>query len=202
MFKKFGSIAGTILGFVLLGYTASRSYDFIAMTLPADKQILAWFGLAALDGGLLAWLAVYLWGAKGWQRPVALVMVVVDLVGVVVMFTMDTQFQAGQNGLVNKLTTDQTQTAIWALSGIIALNIGATIASHLLSPEALREQAEEEARDKIETATLKKISENADLLAAELSPILGGNWANQTRVKFMSEAGSVPVEVERPLSSK
>ncbi len=54
MFKKLGQISATVLAGLLLVYSATRSLDFISLTLPADKQILAWFGLAALDGGLIA----------------------------------------------------------------------------------------------------------------------------------------------------
>jgi hypothetical protein len=58
MFKKIGALLFTVLGAALLVYSATRSLDFIELTLPEDRKILAYFGLAALDGGLIAWLVV------------------------------------------------------------------------------------------------------------------------------------------------
>jgi hypothetical protein len=86
MFKKLGILTVLVLGFILLVYSATRSLDFIRLTLPADRAILAYFGLAALDRGLVAWLLSYLYGSRGWQRVIAFVMILVDLVGAVAMF--------------------------------------------------------------------------------------------------------------------
>jgi hypothetical protein len=192
MFKKLGQISATLLAGLLLVYSATRSLDFISLTLPADKQILAWFGLAALDGGLIAWTLTYLYGAKGWQRPIAFGMVVIDLFGVVAMFTLDTLYNAGANGMTGGLTENQIFWSVVGLSGVIGLNIAASVASHLMSPEALRAQAEEEADDKIETATLKQITSNADTLAAEVAPIVAADWVNKKRVQHMANIGNTP----------
>jgi hypothetical protein len=54
MFKGISSLAVLFLGAALLVYSASRSLDFISLTLPPDRKILAWFAIAALDGGLVA----------------------------------------------------------------------------------------------------------------------------------------------------
>jgi hypothetical protein len=191
MFKKMGNLFITALALALLVYSASRSLDFITLTLPADKQVLAWFGLAALDGGLMAWLLAYMNHAKGgWQRAVSLIMIVLDLLGAFAMFTLDTLYNTGQAGLTAALTPTEIETAVLALSGVIAANIGATIAYHLLDPERLREQAEEEAFSRVEDATLKHISKNADGLAAELAPMLALDWIQNTRARYLAALGS------------
>lgn len=95
MFKKIGMLLVTILGGALLVYSATRSLDFIELTLPEDRKILAYFGLAALDGGLIAWLLSYLYGSRGgWQRAISILMVCVDVIGAVSMFTLDTLYNA------------------------------------------------------------------------------------------------------------
>lgn len=189
MLKKIGSLIVLLLSLALLVYSASRSLDFIALTLPADQQILAWFGLAALDGGLIAWVMAFLWGSQGWQRPVAGLMVLVDFVGVCAMFTLDTLYQSGQAGLVVALSKDDIQAVVLALSAIIAANIGATVAHLLVEPDKLRKMAEEEALDKIGDAVLKQISQNADGLAAELSPKIAADWSERVRANLTSSAG-------------
>jgi hypothetical protein len=178
MFKKLGQISATVLAGLLLIYSATRSLDFISLTLPHDKQILAWFGLAALDGGLIAWALGYLYGARGWQRPIAFGMVVIDLIGVIAMFTLDTLYNSGTNGLTVTLTAQEIKWAVIGLSAVIGLNIAATVATHLMSPEALRAQ------------------DNAETLAAEVAPIVAADWVNRKRVQHMSKLGSVPVEGE------
>jgi hypothetical protein len=191
MFKKIGALIVTLLGLVLLVYSATRSLDFISLTLPPERQIMAYFGLAALDGGLIAWLLSYLYGSRGgWQRAISILMVIVDLAGAVAMFTLDTLYNTGKNGMTAAMTPDELQTAVLALSGIIALNIAATIAHHLTDPDKLREQAEEEAFAKVEDATLKQISQNAEQLAAQVAPMLATDWMQNTRARYLANLGT------------
>lgn len=190
MVRKIGTIVVFILAAVLLVYSATRSLDFISLTLPEDRKVLAYFGLAALDGGLVAWILSYLYGSKGWQRAISFLMVLVDLVGAIAMFTLDTLYNTGKVGMTEALTPSEMQTAVLGLSGVIALNIAAAVAHHLTDPEKLREQAEEDAFSKVEDATLKQISKNADSLAAQLAPTLAQDWMNQTRSRYMSYVGT------------
>jgi hypothetical protein len=187
MFKKMGSVAVLMLSGLLLVYSASRSLSFISLTLPADRQILAWFGLAALDIGLVVWLIAFLYGSHGWQRPLAATMVVVDLIGAIGIFTADTWYEAGRNGLIRSMTSDQVQTMVIILCGIIACNIAGAVMHIIVDPEQLKNIAEEDAHDKIEDATLRKISENAEALAAELAPKIAADWTNRTRAKYSSK---------------
>ncbi len=186
MKKRIGSILVTALGLLLLIYSATRSLDFISLTLPADKQILAFFGLAALDGGLIFWLLNFQNGARGWQRPIALLMVFIDFVGCVAMFTMDTFYNTGQAGLTAALSAGEIKIAIIALSAVIALNVGAVVMHHIMDPDSLRQMAEEEARDKIEDLALKEVSANAGKLAAELAPQIGMAWMDQERANYQN----------------
>ena len=191
MLKKIGILLVTILGGALLVYSATRSLDFIELTLPADRKVLAYFGLAALDGGLVAWLLSYLNGSRGaWQRAISILMVIVDTLGAIAMFTFDTLYNTGKAGMTNAMTPEQMTNAVLALSGIIALNIIATIAHHITDPEKLREQAEEEAFAKVEDAALKQISKNADSLAAQLAPVMAADWQAQTQAKYLSYVGT------------
>lgn len=181
----------TILGGALLIYSATRSLDFIELTLPEDRKILAYFGLAALDGGLVAWLLSYLYGSRGgWQRAISILMVCVDAAGAVAMFTLDTLYNTGKAGMTKAMTPEEITSAVLGLSGIIALNIIATIAHHITDVDKLREQAEEEAFAKVEDATLKQISKNADQLAANLAPVMAADWQAQTQARYMSYIGT------------
>lgn len=194
MIKKIGILFVTILGGALLIYSATRSLDFIELTLPSDRKILAYFGLAALDGGLVAWLLSFLYGSRGgWQRAISMLMVCVDTLGAVAMFTLDTLYNTGKAGMTKAMTAEQLTNAVLALSAIIALNIIATIAHHITDTDKLREQAEEEAFAKVEDATLKQIAKNADSLAAQLAPTLAADWMTQTQARYMANLGTSQV---------
>jgi len=202
MIKKIGTIIVFVLGGILLVYSATRSLDFIALTLPDDRKTLAYFGLAALDGGLIAWVMSFLHGSKGWQRAIAFIMVLVDLVGAIAMFTMDTLYNTGKSGMTAAMSASEMQTAVLALSGIIGLNIAAAVAHHMSDPAKMREQAEEEAFSKVEDATLQQISRNADTLAAQLAPTLAADWMQQTRARYMANIGTGKIPTMLDLSAQ
>lgn len=191
MIKKIGVLLVTVLGGSLLVYSATRTIDFIQMTLPEDSKILAFFALAALDGGLVAWTLSYLNGSRGaWQRAISILMVIVDTLGVIALFTADTLYQTGRNGMTKAMNSEQVTGVVLMLSLVIALNIIATIAHHITDPDKLREQAEEEAFAKVEDATLKQIAKNADSLAAQLAPVMAADWQTQTQAKYLSYVGT------------
>jgi hypothetical protein len=182
-----GKILVTILGIGLLVYSATRSVDFIALTLPADRQVLAFFGLAALDGGIIVWLLAFQFGSHGGaQRGISLMMILVDFIGAVAMFTADTIYNTGQAGLTAAFDQNTMMTFVIALSGIIALNIGAGLAFHITDPDHMRKMAEEEAISRIEDQARKQVEENSHNLAAELAPIMGAAWVEQTRARALA----------------
>lgn len=201
MFRKIGALLVTVLGLALLVYSATRSLDFISLTLPADRQVLAWFGLAALDGGLIAWFLAYLYGSSGgWQRGIAILMVIVDFIGAVAMFTLDTLYNTGKSGLTVAMSEGEVQTAVLALSIVIALNIAATIAHHLTDPDQLKAQAEEEARAEVDDLALSLVRQNSKLLASQMAPQIAGEWMESTAAKYRNilkkgRAKEEPVQV-------
>lgn len=187
MKKALSSYLTTGLALALLVYSASRSVDFISATLPPDQQMLAFFGLAALDGGLVAWLLFFLSGARGsWQRAIALIMIAVDFVGAVAMFTLDTLYRSGQAGMVATLDEGIIRTAVLGLSVVIAANIGSAIMSHITDPEARKSAAAEEATDIIEDLAIQQIASGARSLAADLAPKMAADWMDQTKSRYVA----------------
>lgn len=196
MAKKISAFLVSTLGLALLIYSATRSINFISMTLPPDRQILAWFGLAALDGGLITWSLVYLYRSHGWQRPIALIMTFVDMIGAFVMFTLDTIYQMGKAGMTKALTQDELLGAALALSLVILINIAATVAYHLADPGRLYEQAEEEAFDELDTATLQKIKKDAKNLAARAAPVLAAQWLEGAHERYVTRFSMQQAAIE------
>lgn len=196
MKQKMATALITLMGISLLIYTASRTLNFIRLTLPAGSQDTAYLALVAFDGGLVLWAAFYLYGAKGpWQRGIAALMTIVSLVGVCIGFGADTLYTASGAGLA-RLDPGTVQTAIWAMVIIIALNVAAVTLTHMTHPDALLAQAEEEAQDQITHATLEGIKRNSLALAGELGPQLANRWTSRTRTLHAGGQEHVPSESE------
>ena len=161
LFKFVALVAFFVIGGGLLVYAASRSLDFVQSTLPVNDQVLGYFALLATSGGMIGWLLVFLYRADGIiQRGTALLMTLIDFLGEAALFTMDTLYRSGENGLVGQMTQDEIRTVILAMSGLIALNIFATLVFELGRMEVLKEIAEGAARDLVMFKALSQIEKD------------------------------------------
>ncbi|RKY40158.1 MAG: hypothetical protein DRP85_09100 [Candidatus Makaraimicrobium thalassicum] len=134
--KFIGKLLFYAMAIALSVYAASRTLDFVSGTLPADKQMIGYLALFATTGGALAWLMVFLNNSEGiGQKGIALLMVVVDLVGEFAIFTVETIRGASQSGMVTTINPEQVQTTIIGMSVLIAANILAIFAYHILDVE-------------------------------------------------------------------
>lgn len=173
MKRVIGTIFILALSGALLVYSSMRSLHFIQLTLTDDKQILAYFGLAALDGGLIAWLLAYMYGSSGaWQRATCIIMVVIDFFGAVFMSTADTLLSTGQAGMTAAFDQDTIFGIVIGLSIIIAINIGAAVVHTLTDPAVLEAQAREEANSTITDKARAIMMHQANAIAGELAPAL------------------------------
>ena len=176
-----------VIGGGLLIYAASRSLDFVQSTLPTQDQVLGYFALLATSGGMIGWLLVFLYRADGiLQRGTALIMTLIDFLGEAALFTMDTLYRSGENGLVGQMTKDEIRTVILAMSGLIALNIFATLVFELGKMEVLKEIAEGAARDLVLFKALAQIEKDSERVADEMMPEIVDQW----RGNFRSAYGS------------
>lgn len=185
LLKFVSLVAFFVIGGGLLAYAASRSLDFIQSTLPAKDQVLGYFALLATSGGMIGWLLVFLFRADGIiQRGTSLLMVLIDFLGEAALFTMDTLYRSGENGLVGQMTQDEIRTVILAMSALIALNIFATIVFELGRTEVLREIAEGAARDLVLFKALAQIEKDSETVADEMMEEIVGQWRGSFRSAF------------------
>jgi hypothetical protein len=187
LLKFVAQIAFYVIGGGLLIYAATRSLDFVQSTLPANNQILGFFALLATSGGLVGWALVFRHRTDGIiQRGTALLMSLIDFLGEAVLFSMDTLYRSGQNGIVSQMTPDEIRMVIIGLSALIALNIFATIVFELGQMEVLREIAEGAARDLVMFKALAQIEKESETVAEEMMEEILGQW----RGSFRSAYGS------------
>jgi hypothetical protein len=187
LLKFVALVAFFVIGGGLLVYAASRSLDFVQTTLPAQDQVLGYFALLATSGGMIGWLLVFLYRADGIiQRGTALLMVLIDFAGEAALFTMDTLYRSGENGLVAEMTQSEIRTVILAMSALIALNIFATIVFELGKMDVLKEIAEGAARDIVMFRALAQIEKDSERVADEMVPEIVGQWRGNFRSAFGS----------------
>lgn len=185
LLKFVAIVAFFVIGAGLLTYSAARSLDFVQSTLSAKDQTLGFFALLATSGGMIGWLLVFLYRADGiLQRGTALLMVLIDFAGEAVLFTMDTLYRSGENGLVGQMTQGEIRTVILGMSVVIALNIFATIVFELGRMDVLKEIAEGAARDLVMFKALAQIEKDSAALADEMMGEIIGQWRGNFRSAF------------------
>ncbi len=200
-FKGIAKILFYVITGALLVYAASRSLDFISSTLPPDQQIIGFLALAATSGGVIAWLLVFLYSAEGLgQKIVAWLMVAVDLVGEIALFTFDTLYQSGQSGMTASLLPEEIRAVILGMSALIGLNIVATVAFHLVDSENLRNMRESFVRDRLENEAMKHIERHGEQIARDLGPKLAEQWRADFESRFsdMSALGLGTANEKKP----
>ncbi len=187
LLKFVAIVAFFVIGGGLLVYAASRSLDFVQSTLPTDNQVLGYFALLATSGGMIGWLLVFLYRADGIiQRGTALLITLIDFLGEAALFTMDTLYRSGENGLVSQMAQSEIRMVILGMSALIALNIFATLMFELGKMEVLKEIAEGAARDLVLFKALSQIEKDSERVADEMLPEILGQW----RGNFRSAYGS------------
>ena len=183
--KGVSNVLFYVIAASLLVYAASRSLDFIMSTLPNNQQVIGFLGLAATSGGMIAWLMLFMHHADGLgQKITAVIMVAVDLTGEIGLFTMDTLYRSGQSGMIASLTPDEIQTVIIGLSLLIATNIIATVAYHVLDNTNLRNMREGFVRNHLEAKALDEIEKKGEQLAHDLAPKLAEQWVKEFEERF------------------
>jgi hypothetical protein len=186
MGKKLASYLVLLVAGALLIYSGARTYHLLSQSLPKGQEVLAFLALLAFDGGLIAWLAVFMFGAQGAaQRAIAMLMICVSLIGIVLGFGGDTLMTAAANGLIQDASVGMSALILTTL--IIGANICAVTFYHVLSPENQKRMAEENARGQIEDAALESIKSQAQQLSQELAPIVAAAWVADMRAHYLAQ---------------
>ncbi|MCJ7435296.1 MAG: hypothetical protein MUO77_17590, partial [Anaerolineales bacterium] len=135
-----GDLIVLLLDAVLLIYTAWRSYDFLATTVPTGFQILAVVGLWGLDIGAVAWSLVWIFGSSTkYQDWTSMAFFIIDLVGVVLTSVTDSLMYGEKDGA---MTHTLEGIAIVVIPLVVVSNVVAGFIYHMTSPatKARREE--------------------------------------------------------------
>jgi hypothetical protein len=159
-----------LVALVLLAWTASLTVAFIAVALPNLPWYVPYLALVAFDGGMIAWLFVFLKYAQGTiQRAVALALTLFDFVGVGLLVIAEILL-GGQS-----LTEAPAALGTWAIWGIgvwTVVNVLGVLLFHIGDPEAQVQMSIQNEKDAIFRGALANLGsrrvENSKMLADQL----------------------------------
>ena len=186
--KWIGKLLFVLMAVALITYAASRTLDFVNSTLGQDDQVIGYLALFATTGGALAWLAVFLWDSEGIaQKGISLVMICIDVLGEISIFTIDTLLQSGANGLTATLAPEEIRLTVLGMSALIGANIIATFAFHIANPENIERIEAHFADWQIDQAIRKAKTEAAQSIAAEIAEQEAAAYKIAQRAKDRSD---------------
>jgi len=178
---------------VLILWTASLTYLFVANALPQVHWAVPLFALVAFDVGMLAWLKVFLdYAQGGGQRAVALVMCLFDFLGVGLMVLAE--ILLGGQTMVSA-PENLGEYAIWGIAIWTVVNVGAVLTFHLLEPGARRTMALRSEMDLVFDEALKKLPAKR----AEVSGQLSDQLSDDMLAQLVSELAARSVQTALPI---
>ena len=171
---------------ILILWTGSLTYAFVATALPQAHWLVPLFALVVFDVGTLAWLKAYLDLAEGsGQRALALVMCIFDFLGVGLMVLAE--ILLGGQDLVSAPPA-LGEYAIWGIAIWTVINVGAVIIWHLMAPGARRKMALRAEMDLVFDEALQKLSTKRANVSGQLSDQLSDGML----VQLMTELAAAP----------
>lgn len=167
----------------LLAWSGSLTVTFLSDALPNAFWMVPILGLVVFDGGMIAWLLVFLAHAQGAiQRAVALCLTIFDLIGVGLMVIAEILLDGQQ--LVSAPAA-LGQAAIWGIGVWTMVNIAGVIVFHLGDPEARKDMAKQAEKDAIWEGALqdlrKRRIQDQARLADELSAVMFHELVSELR---------------------
>jgi len=120
---------------VLAVFTAFRSYDFIKHTLPPGWELVAYVGLAVLDGGFLIWaLVIALSATSPVQIAIAWGMWLLDALGLALVTIADTFFYIQAADQTAAMAQTVSAIAAWAFPILAVVNAAFAILYKVMPP--------------------------------------------------------------------
>jgi len=170
---------------ILVIWTASLTYSFVASVLPNAHWLVPVFALVVFDVGMIAWLVVFLDYARGaGQRAVALALCIIDFLGVGLMVLAEI-FLGGQT-IVNP-PENLGEYAVWGLGIWTVINVGGVIVFHLLHPETRKKMAIRNEMDAVFNEALGKLKTKRASISGALSDELSEGMLTQLIAELASD---------------
>lgn len=165
----------------LAAFTIWRAWDLMTTILPASQSIAAVFGIAALDGGMIAWVYGWMKAKSSDQRRVAGIGAFLDFLGVGAATFIDLFLLAWLRGLVNA-PTNLYLAGIILISVAVVLNIGIGWLYVIGDPKKKQEIRDQKAHDKINDLADAQIEQHAEMYAPQFAEVKVQMWLRQAQM--------------------
>lgn len=183
---------------VLILWTATLTYSFVATALPQTHWLVPLFALVIFDIGMLAWLKVFLDYAQGsGQRALALILSLFDFLGVGLMVLAE--ILLGGQTLVAP-PANLGEYAIWGIAIWTVVNVGGVLIFHMLQPDARRKMVLQGEMDLVFDEALKKLSTRRAAIGGELSDRLADGLLAQLVAGLSLEGSRSALEATLPVA--
>lgn len=182
---------------ILFLWTASLTVSFVSNALPSAHWMIPFFSLVVFDGGMLAWLVVFLYYAEGsGQRVISIGATVLDLLGVALMVVAEI-FLGGQNLVA--APDNLGEYSLWAIGIWTVLNVAGVVAFHLLDNENRQRMAIQNEADEVMNNAFKLLKEKRLNMSHKLADEISEGLMLQLTNKLTSDANrnGVPDIMER-----
>jgi hypothetical protein len=180
MNNKSGNLWVWLLTLPLLGYSMFRNLDLIVSTMGNDAGAIV-AGAGALFA-LLFWLFAFN-GARGNQRMISGLMIVLDLLGACAGLLADTLLHGGQNKEIVEIV------ARWAIPIIIGGNFAAGIAYHAVDPDKLIRDKQRALDDTLKLQLAEALANNSGAVVESALPLALANMQQEARAHFLAQHG-------------
>ena len=181
---------------VLILWTATLTYSFVATALPQTHWLVPLFALVIFDVGMLAWLKVFLDYAEGsGQRALALILSLFDFLGVGLMVLAEILL-GGQTMVAPPANLGEY--AIWGIAIWTVVNVGGVLIFHMLQPDARRKIVLQNEMDMVFDEALKKLSTRRAAIGGELSDRLADGLLAQLVAGLALEGNRPALEATLP----
>ncbi len=185
---------------VLILWTASLTYSFVATALPQTHWLVPLFALVIFDVGMLAWLKVFLDYAQGsGQRALALILSLFDFLGVGLMVLAEILL-GGQTMVAPPANLGEY--AIWGIAIWTVVNVGGVLIFHMLQPDARRKMVLQSEMDMVFDEALKKLSTRRAAIGGELSDRLADGMLAQLVAGLALEGNRPALEPALPAATE
>lgn len=179
---------------VLIVWTSSLTVTFVQSALPNTFFLVPYLALVVFDGGMIAWLFVFLRYAQGaGQRATAIVTCLADFLGVGLMVIAEILL----GGQTLAAAPENLGTyAIWGIGVWTVVNVLSVLVFHITDPEAIKQMSLQNEKDEIWRGALKQLASMRAQNSSRLHEEIGRRLYNDMLAELDVNGNGVPDKLE------
>lgn len=181
---------------VLILWTSSLTVAFVQNALPGQFFLVPYLALVVFDGGMIAWLFVFLRYAQGaGQRATAIVTCLLDFLGVGLMVIAEILL----GGQTMTAVPDNLGTyAIWGIGAWTVINVLSVLVFHITDPESIKAMSLQNEKDAIWNGALKQLAAMRAQNSTRLHEEIGKRLYQDMLAELDVNGDGIPDNLQQP----